>query len=278
MSNDLPLITIITPTYMQGRFIEDCILSIKNQSYRNIEHIVLDANSTDQTQEVVRKYIESYRVTYIREEDRGQSHAINKGLDRARGDIVCWLNSDDFFFDHDVCQRVVSRFRSNPNIDVITADGYLVDEGKKCLSPIILRDPKHITYEYLIYADYILQPSTFWRRNPVRLDESLKFAFDWKFFIDLYRVGLSFHYARDYYSCYRAHGDSKTFEDSPERKKEICELLQYSNAPALSRLWARIIYGGYWLSQATRIRQIRTVTTYANHAMKKLTGGRLYSC
>ena len=92
-----PLISVITPSYMQGKFIDACIGSVKRQSYDNIEHLIFDAQSSDTTDSVVKSHLGTYNLQYFSEPDTGQANALNKGLDRAKGDIVCWLNSDDLF-------------------------------------------------------------------------------------------------------------------------------------------------------------------------------------
>src|SRR5579864_7213135 len=92
LMND-PLVTIVTPSYNQGRFIRATIESVLSQDYPSIEYIIMDGGSTDETAAVVGEY--KGRLTFISEHDRGQSHAINKGFRMARGEIVSWLNSDD---------------------------------------------------------------------------------------------------------------------------------------------------------------------------------------
>ncbi len=89
-----PRITIVTPSYNQGQYIEETILSVINQDYPNLEYIIIDGGSSDNTVEIIKKY--SDRITYwISEKDNGQAHAINKGFRKATGDILNWLNSDD---------------------------------------------------------------------------------------------------------------------------------------------------------------------------------------
>ena len=111
MKLEYPKITVVTPSYNQGQFIEATIKSVIGQQYPNLEYIVCDGGSTDETVEILKKYAD--KITWwCSEKDKGQSDAINKGMHRATGDIVCWINSDDvllpgtlltvakFFHDH----------------------------------------------------------------------------------------------------------------------------------------------------------------------------------
>lgn len=93
-----PKITIVTPTFNSEKYLENCIISIKNQNYDNIEHIIVDGNSQDNTLSIVKKYEKEYNLKWISEPDNGMYDAINKGFAMASGDILGWLNSDDFYF------------------------------------------------------------------------------------------------------------------------------------------------------------------------------------
>ena len=104
-----PRISIVTPTFNSEEYLETCILSIRNQHYENLEHIIVDGGSTDSTLEIIRKYELDYPLRWISEPDDGMYDAINKGFSMSSGDILAWLNSDDFYFPW-TCEVVAGTF------------------------------------------------------------------------------------------------------------------------------------------------------------------------
>lgn len=176
-------ITVITPTFNQAEFIKDTIESVVNQSYQNIEYIIVDNCSEDGTEEIVRTYMERYPyIVYIREKDRGQADAINKGFQRATGDIVCWINSDDFYYSDDVFAYVAERFEKDREMSALLGDGYYCDRNKNFTEPIPCN--RKVKPWVLSRWYYILQPAVFWRRQPdLLLDIKYHYVFDWKFLL-----------------------------------------------------------------------------------------------
>ena len=120
-----PLVTIVTPSYNQGRFIRATIESVLSQDYPHVEYIIMDGGSTDETAAVVEPYRD--RLTWISEKDRGQSHAINKGFRMAKGEIVAWLNSDDTIAPGAIT-HAVEAFERQPGAGAVYGEGYLMDE------------------------------------------------------------------------------------------------------------------------------------------------------
>lgn len=272
-------VTVITPTYGQARYIGACLASVLGQTHRRIEHLVFDALSPDGTDAEVARFSDDPRLFYVREADRGQADGINKGLDRATGDIVCWLNSDDLYFDARVLERVAGIFADHPEIDVITGNGYYVDDDGRFLKPFITPHPaRNLSARGMLSADHMLQPATFWRRNALRLDTSLTYTFDWKFFNQIFRAGLSVCYVPEYLAKYRLQPNAKTVQDSARRKAEVCRVLAELEAPAAQRAWASGIRAAYQLAEATRIPAIKLLARTANRAMGAATAGRIVSC
>jgi cellulose synthase/poly-beta-1,6-N-acetylglucosamine synthase-like glycosyltransferase len=127
----LPKITVITPSFNQGRFIEETIRSVLLQHYPNLEYLIYDAGSSDGSVEAIRKY-EPWLTFWVSEQDRGQAHAINKGLARASGEIVAWLNSDDTYRPGALAAAAAAATR-HPDAAVVYADANWVDTALRLL-------------------------------------------------------------------------------------------------------------------------------------------------
>jgi glycosyltransferase involved in cell wall biosynthesis len=174
-----PKISIVTPSFNQGKYLERTIRSVLEQEYPNLEYIVIDGGSTDESVEIIKKYAD--RLTYwVSEPDRGQSHAINKGFDRATGEIFGWLNSDDWYHP-EALQAVADAIAANPDAGAVVGAGEMVDEEGRIVLHI---DPLEITLEslYQWMDSFFWQPSCFFRRNVWAdcgpLNESIHFAMD----------------------------------------------------------------------------------------------------
>jgi glycosyltransferase involved in cell wall biosynthesis len=271
------LVTVITPTYNQARYIAACIESVLGQTHRNIEYLIFDACSNDGTDTIVTRYLSDPRLRYVRERDNGQASAINKGFAQGRGDIVCWLNSDDFFYDNQVLDKVCRIFASRPDVDIVTGDGYLAAEDGSLVSPLVAADPATLSAKGMATSYYIMQPATFWRRSDLRLDESFTFAFDWKFFAVMFRERRPAHYLHDYLAVYRPHEASKTTQDSARRKYEGWQVLKLAGASPLQSIWSHFIYALYELSEKSRLPLLKRGAHFINRVMRVMSGGRIFS-
>jgi glycosyltransferase involved in cell wall biosynthesis len=160
MTQKLPLVSIITPSFNKGPYIEETILSIRNQTYENIEHIVIDAGSTDETISILEKYHKDLK--WISEPDRGQSDAINKGWRMARGDVIAYLNADDTYLP-DAVESAVAFFEKNPDIHMVYGDGIITDESGK--NPRTIRSNEFNLKSLVFCQDTIFQPSVFLRKE-----------------------------------------------------------------------------------------------------------------
>lgn len=232
MTNSLPKITIITPSYNQGRFIEQTIKSVLSQNYPNLEYIVIDGGSTDNTIEILKKH--EGGLKWISEKDKGQSDAINKGLKMATGDIIAWLNSDDYYLPGTL-MKVAAMFHDE-NVQWVTGDYIIIDENGKTIQSFI-RIYKKILAQFscltaLSLANYINQPSTFWRRSIQEkvgyLDEDLHFCMDYDLWLrymkesPVYRVSSPL-------SAFRIHKSSKGGSQYKKQFKEELNVIKKYN-------------------------------------------------
>lgn len=186
----LPRITVITPSYNQGETLEQTIRSVLEQNYPHLEYMVIDGGSQDESPSIIRRY--QHRLAYwVSEKDRGQSHAINKGFARASGDLLAWLNSDDFYLPGALA-CIAQAYQAHPTAGLYTGNGLLVDkEGKT-----IRRYANDVGFDFsslLQGSCYVLQPATFINRAAFEqagfLDETLHFGMDLEYWL---RVGKSF--------------------------------------------------------------------------------------
>ncbi|MBI1838104.1 MAG: glycosyltransferase [Flavobacteriia bacterium] len=151
-------ITILTPSFNQGDFIEKNILSVLNQQYENFEHIIIDGGSTDSTIEMLKKYP---HLKWISEKDNGQADALNKGFSMATGDVIGWVNSDDYL-EENIFSFIAKEFKSTETQWIV---GYLNEVNLSNLSITKIESPI-ITYDALIQnPDIVKQPCTFFRRE-----------------------------------------------------------------------------------------------------------------
>jgi len=223
---DKPLVSIVTPSYNQGRFIEDTILSVKNQDYPNIEHIIVDGGSTDNTLDILKKYEGTYNMRWISRSDRGQADAVNRGFKMARGKIIGWLNSDDVFFTKDVVSFIVKRFEEfGDSADVIYGNSVVIDENKRILK-FVQTVPWH-SFSRLLRANYIEQPSVFLRKKVVqkfKLDVNIDLPMDYEYWLRLSKNGVKFKYVNKILSAERWHSAAKSIKRKEEMRKEVRKL------------------------------------------------------
>ena len=218
-----PAITIITPSFNQGMFIRRTIESVMIQGVPALEHLVFDGGSKDETIEVLKSF--NHAVSWISQPDRGQTHAVNKGLIAARGDIIGWLNSDDIYYPGAVVS-VMNIFNQHPDVEILYGMADHIDEHDNCIEPYY-NEPWN--YERLKEICFICQPAVFFRRSVVEryglLDEGLRYCMDYEYWL---RIGREtpFYYLEQKLAGSRLYRETKTLGSAVAVHQEILAMLK----------------------------------------------------
>ena len=204
----LPRISIVTPSFNQGKYIEWTVRSVLMQRYPELEYIVMDGGSTDNTPRVLEKYSDCFSYC-VSEKDDGQADAIARGFDRATGQIMAYLNSDDMLAPG-ALQFVANFFRQRPDVDAIYSHRVNVVESNQVASYWVL--PPHSNYVMKRW-DHIPQETCFWRRRLFErcgnIDKSFHFALDYDLFLRYMNAG-QFYRVNRFLGAFRYHSDAKT--------------------------------------------------------------------
>jgi carbamoyltransferase len=205
-----PLISIVTPSYNQGAFLERTIRSVLDQNYPRLQYIVQDGDSTDGTAAILERY--RPRLTSCASEpDGGQADAINRGFRRTTGDILAYLNSDDILLPGALAY-VANYFARHPAADVIYGHRLVIDHLDREIGRWVL--PAHDN-EALGWCDYVPQETLFWQRRVWErvgghLDEAFQFALDWDLLLRLRDAGATFARVPHFLAAFRVHPEQKT--------------------------------------------------------------------
>ena len=220
----MPKLSIVTPSFNQGQFLEETILSVLNQEYPDLEYIIIDGGSTDNSIEIIKKYADSLSY-WASESDNGQSDAINKGFRKATGEIVTWLCADDTYYPGSL-ETITNLFSKNPNVDVFYGDIASVDKTGR-----IFAATRSLNFSRLALFSRIgslPQPASFFRRRILDdigyIDETAYYAMDYEFFLRAAASGKSFEHIQRTLATYRYHNCSKTvtgIKDNNVRNEEI---------------------------------------------------------
>lgn len=216
--------SIITPSYNQGRFIERTLQSVASQSGIEIEHMVFDGGSTDETVDILRRF--GHGIRWISEKDKGQTDAVNKGIRATSGEIIGWLNSDDIYYP-DALARVAKYFSMHPEIDVVYGMADHIDVDDKAFESY---PTEAWSYVRLQETCFICQPAVFFRRRLVEsyglLDESLNYCMDYEFWLRLAKVDVRFAYFEEKLAGSRLYPENKTLGARVNVHKEINDMFK----------------------------------------------------
>jgi len=235
----LPKFSIVTPSFNQGRFLEQTILSVLDQNYPNLEYIIIDGGSTDETVEIIRR-CEDRLAYWISEKDRGQVHAINKGIEKCTGDIFAFINSDDVYLPGTFA-AVAEHFENYPESEWVCGDTIMFGEGHstELIQSVVPLSAAHC----LSWAYTAAQPGHFWRQELVQdgFDESWPYDFDHDLYVRLLLAGHRCDHIPLPFAAYRPHAVSKTVAEGEHQIAEFDRSAEFyeNRLHGADRRWCR---------------------------------------
>ena len=220
----------MTPSYNQAKYIEQTLRSVLEQDYPRVEYLVVDGQSTDSSVELIKKYADTL-AWWVSEKDSGQSEAINKGLARTKGEIIAWLNSDDYYLPGTL-SSVVKVFEDNPDVLMVYGDMRAVDEHGRTLNTLKY---KQLSLQDLLCFQIIGQPSVFFRREAYEkaggLDTTFHFLLDHHLWIRIAQAGKILHVPQ-IWSVARYHAAAKNRAKAAEFGQEAFRILAWAKNQA----------------------------------------------
>jgi glycosyltransferase involved in cell wall biosynthesis len=252
-----PRITVVTPAFNQASYLEQTISSVLNQNYPDVEYIVIDGGSVDGSVEIIKKFQDGIAY-WVSEKDRGQAHAINKGLERATGDIIAYLNSDDYYLEGTL-ERVAEHFASHPEVDLIHGRCRIVDEhGAK----VGERTGSITHYEEIIdpwdvwwKERNFVQPEVFWTRRIMDrvglMREDLFWVLDYDYWVRILRAGGAVGFVDCELAAFRLHENQKSTQPALTANELLSVVRPYIFGADLSIGWPkRSELKGKWVFDA----------------------------
>ncbi len=226
-----PLVSIITPSFNQGQYIEETILSVLSQSYKNIQYILVDGGSTDNTMKVVEKYKAQIDII-IHEKDKGQTDAINKGFKLANGELIGWINSDDILYP-DCVEKIVELYQNNPDGSIYYCSELdWIDERGKFIDKKFISIPNK-TY-LLNRKSSIIQQGSFYPNAIVEkinyLDDKIYYCMDLDLWLRLLNHGPIYSLKDKSHSAFRIYSGTKTDIGKIKFLKNIKEVILRNGA------------------------------------------------
>ncbi len=259
----MTLVSIVTPSFNQAQFLEQTIRSVLDQDYPKIEYFIVDGGSRDGSVDILKKYANKL-AWWISEKDAGQADAINKGMSRVKGEIVAWLNSDDYYLPGAI-RSAVDVFARHPEVVLIYGDVRAVDEKGRTIN-LIRYD--QLSIEDLLCFEIIGQSSVFMRRYALekagKLDPALHFLLDHQLWIRIARLGRLLH-VPEVWSAARYHPAAKNRAQAVDFGREAFKVLEWvSEDTNLAAMYSRV-------------RRRATASAHRFNARYYLDGGRPWS-
>lgn len=249
----LPTMCVVTPSYNQGKFIERTLQSVLSQQLQ-LDYLVMDGGSTDETLAILQR-IKDPRFRWVSEPDRGQAHAVNKGIAATEGELIAWINSDDIYYPGTLV-KVQEYFANHEDVDVIYGNAFHIDVNDEKIEPYYT-EPWDI--ERLKSVCYLSQPAVFFRRRMVQrfgpLDEELKYCMDYEYWLRLALAGAVFAYLPEPLAGSRLYEQNKTLSQRLLVHTEINQMLKrkFTKVPsrwvvnyAHVKLEGSHVHGGLW--------------------------------
>lgn len=246
-----PLVTIVTPSYNQSRYLEQTIRSVLDQDYPSLEYFIIDGGSTDSSVDIICRY-EKQLSGWVSEKDRGQADAINKGFQRASGEFIAWLNSDDIY-QPGAIRKAIEAFQQHPEAGLVYGDVLSIDENSQSFN---LQTFKLYTLADLMAFNIISQPAVFMRRSV--LEQAGYLDLDYHLLLDhhlwLRMAALApLVYLPETLAAARYHAEAKNMARTADFGREAFRIVDWMRAapalaPVFERNRRRILAGAYRLN------------------------------